>query len=143
MQTALATQTVEKSDWKGCYLGHHVPVIPQDFYDVMIVTADAKQPTLTEIKNTLAQATANAGWEVQNAVEDGHTGKFIAFKNIGNNRHTMTAQVYYNTEKFSIVYVSSTNLAEATCGGRTFIHKNYNLWVNQLKTSMTRSLTIM
>lgn len=136
-------QTIKKSDWKGCYLGRRVPVIPQDFYDVMVVTADGSKPTLSKIKETLDLATTNAGWEVQQPVEDGKAGRFIAFKNIDNKKHTATVQVYYNTEKFSIIYITSTNLAEATCGGRIFLHKNYNVWVNQLKTAISRSLAIM
>ncbi len=135
-------QPVEKSDWKGCYQGNHVPVIPEDFYDVAIITADRKKPTLKSVKKTMIQAATEAEWEVQKPVEDGLAGKFLAIKRV-RNKHTMTVQVFYDTEKFSIIYLYSTNLAEATCNGKVFLHRNYNVWVNRLKTTMTRSLLAM
>ncbi len=135
-------QVVQKSDWKGCYRGHHVPEIPQDFYDMMVVTADGNKPKLEDVKKVLMLAASDTGWEVQKIVEDGQAGKFIATKNV-HNKHSMTVQVYYSPEKFSIIYLSSSNLSEANCGGRIFLHRNYNVWVNQLKTAMSRQLMIM
>jgi len=52
------------------------------------------------------------------------------------NKHTVTIEISFTADTYSIRYIDSTNMRYAVCNGRTYIHKNYNVWINQLRNAI-------
>ncbi len=128
--------------WRGCYHGARDPAKAVDYKDQMIVAQDGKKPALGDIKKAIAQAAVSQDWDVQMLDADAGTGKLVLTR-IVRKKHTMVLTATFNTEKYSLVYKSSSNLNAAVCEGAVYIHPNYNRWVGDLNSAIQGKLRSM
>mgnify|MGYP006974220736 CR=1 FL=1 len=87
--------------------------------------------TTAEIKKGIMKAGMARGWQVK------ETGPGELTATIHVRTHTATVAISYNSKTYSIRYKDSTNLKYKN--GK--IHRNYNKWVNFLKTDIDRELS--
>lgn len=84
--------------------------------------------SLSERALAIRRAGAGLGWTMQDLAP----GRFRGTLNLRS--HQAVVDIPYDTQRFSILYVTSTNL-NATPGG---IHPNYNGWVQNLQAAIIR-----
>jgi hypothetical protein len=87
--------------------------------------------TLDQVTEMIEMAGAARGWKMTPK-----TPGRMAAEIFVNNKHTAVVDITYDTKIFSIMYSSSINLNYSTGGSRTYIHPNYNTWVQLLKQSI-------
>lgn len=86
-----------------------------------------------KIKMAIAAAGAARDWKVVGE-RDGQTTLTTTIRG----KHEMTLQVNYDEKGFDLVYVSSANLMYLEDHGRKLIHHNYNVWIRELATSISK-----
>ena len=99
-----------------------VPVPIRNVDNAPVTLATSKQPTLTQVRESIVRAGATLGWEMK---DDG-SNKMIATLNL--RKHVAVVEIQYSETTYSIKYLRSTNL-DAKDGK---IHKNYNGWIANL-----------
>lgn len=110
-----------------------VPIINHE--NVPISTLGAGQYKAEQIRDAFIRAGAQRGWVI---VPKGPA--LVATHNVRS--HQAVALITYDTQKFSIVYQTSTNLKyEPAGGGAGLIHPFYNTWVSNLIAD-TRALLL-
>ncbi|CAK7039205.1 MAG: hypothetical protein DELT_00708 [Desulfovibrio sp.] len=78
--------------------------------------------SLTKVKKAISTACIEQGWIIQEDAPNRLRAKLIL------RSHEAVVDIPYTTKKYSIVYVSSSNLAYQDGN----IHIRYNSWVNNL-----------
>jgi hypothetical protein len=78
--------------------------------------------TISQVAEAIKQAGISYGWEMKPETEGQMTGKLFL------REHVAVVNITYDTEKYSIYYLDSTNLSY---DGQK-IHTNYNSWVQNL-----------
>ena len=84
--------------------------------------------TLAERELSIRRAGASLGWTMQ----DAGPGRFRGTLDLRS--HQAVVEIPYDTQRFTIRYVSSTNLN----AGPGVIHPNYNGWVQNLQAAIIR-----
>ncbi len=106
-----------------------MPVV-QDIHGEAIVS---RAPlTLHEVETAILKAARIRGWETQ-VVEPGH---IVATLRVRESR--VTTDIFFETDKYSILYRSSTNLEY----DGTYIHRSYNRWIRNLSVDIHRTLPL-
>ena len=107
-RTALAA--VELTEWK----------------DVAAVTGSGAAASAEDIKRAFTVAGARRGWMFTDNGPGRMTGKLVV------RSHTLVMGLAYETGKYTLTYVDSTNLDYKDEGGKKTIHRSYTGWNNNL-----------
>jgi hypothetical protein len=141
MASALIASHVQAQDydqadkWKGCYKGVRTPAAVVNHDNVSITTNKALK--VEQVKRAIQQAAGEKGWTVSEQVD----GKLAATYSKGKNgRHSISVEIAYSADKYSIRYKNSSNMNYVVCDGQGVIHPYYNNWVMELKTSIQNTL---
>jgi hypothetical protein len=102
----------------------------KDIDDEAILSRSAL--TLDEVETAIFEAGKIRGWKMK-PVEPGHILARIDVR-----EHQALADIFFDTEKYSIHYRDSTNLEY---DGRV-IHKRYNRWITNLNIDIQRNLPL-
>ena len=117
----------------GANARHGVPI--QNYDNVPIVRADNAVLTGPRVRQAIVGALQQGKWII---VDDG-PGRVVATFSI-RNKHSLTVEVRYSGQQFSVVYQDSSNLNYALGAGGPVIHPAYNKQVNGLVAAINASL---
>ena len=99
--------------------------------------------TLTKEKIRRAIAIAALSWEWKILAETDGRSELIRTVN---SKHVMRVDVVYDPAGYAVRYLDSTNLLyeeTAESGGRVrAIHRNYNIWIGELATTINSNLGV-
>ena len=112
----------------GCRAG--APIY--DIKETAIPISADRSLSLNEVTKAITAAAAKNGWEMR--VEK--PGLIVATLHL--REHEAVVNIPYDTNSYSIIYISSQNL-QYDEKNRT-IHKNYNSWIRNLNVSIQREL---
>ena len=87
-----------------------------------------------QVEREIKRALVGRGWTITAESE----GTIDSTLNI--RAHTARVRISYDTERVTLNYVSSENLAYEEKRGQRLIHKNYASWVNNVLTDLSRGL---
>lgn len=90
----------------------------------------------SDYQDAIVRAGARRGWTFREE-GPGHLAGSVAVRN----KHFATVDVYFDRDKFSIVYRSSQNLNYDPTLKE--IHPNYNSWVSLLEQDIQKEITLM
>ena len=106
----------------------------QPIYNIPQASVIVKKGTENDaVYKAIKQAAISKGWVVSK-VSDG-----VAQASINLRKHSASVKIKYDTNEYSITYLSSTNLDEED--GK--IHSNYNGWIMNLKQAIDVQLSIL
>ena len=105
-----ALAAVEVTEWK----------------DVAAVTGSGAPASAEDIKRAFTVAGARRGWMFTDNGPGRMTGKLVV------RSHTLVMDLAYETGKYTLTYVDSTNLDYKDEGGKKTIHRSYTGWNNNL-----------
>ena len=91
--------------------------------------------TTSDVKKAIVEACTARGWKVD-AVTDTWIDASITVRG----KHYVAVHIPYSTQSVRIEYRDSSNM-KYTTGETTKIHRNYNLWVNNLIHDINAKLT--
>ncbi len=89
--------------------------------------------SIQEIEKAIIVAGAGLGWQIKSQSPGNLIGT-LALRS-----HIAVVDIKFNTETYSITYKDSTNLDY----GGTYIHSNYNGWVQNLEKSINAHLAAL
>ncbi|MCB5188049.1 hypothetical protein LG200_08535 [Methylobacillus caricis] len=104
--------------------------------DVPIVSASGKSLQASDVEQAIITAAGINQWTVSR----NDNGNELVGTLVVRNKHTITVNIPYTAEKYSILYRSSDNMKYEVKDGVPCIHPFYNKWVGALKTSIDREL---
>ena len=110
-----------------------IPVI--DLHDVAVLTSSGKVIEAEQVRRAILLAANMKNWTL-GAPSD---GKMIAALHV-RGKHTITVEIAYTADKYSIRFLSSVNMNQEVRDGQTLIHPNYNRWVLDLSDTIRRNL---
>jgi hypothetical protein len=109
------------------YARTSVPIVNHE--NMVVTTTSGRTPTQADVAKAIQQAAASVSWQVS----DAGPGKMVATLVTGRGKHTVTADISYTAQAFSVKYRSSVNMNYAPAEGSPgIIHPKYNQWVQSL-----------
>ncbi len=111
-----------------------VPVV--NYENVTVTTGSGKPATAEQVRQAFISGTAGRGWTYTQAGE----GKLLASL-VVRNKHTVSAEIVYSGDKFSVTYTGSVNMNYELRDGKPVIHPNYNNWVANMLSDVRVELT--
>lgn len=111
-----------------------VPVV--NYENVAVTTGSGKPATAGQVRQAFITGTAGRGWTYTQAGD----GKLLA-NLVVRNKHTVSAEIVYSGDKFSVTYVGSVNMNYELKEGKHIIHPNYNNWVTNMLNDVRVELT--
>ena len=130
-------QSIESDQerWRECSRGARTPAAIVNYDNVAITTGSGKAMTAEQVRQAFLAGIRDSKWSAS-VLPD---GKLSATLNV-RGKHTITVEIAYSPEKYSLRYKDSTNMHYAMCYGQGIIHPNYNKWVSNLKRSIETKL---
>jgi len=122
-------------EWVGCYRGARNPDLVKNFNDINVATSSGKPLQAEQVKQAIVQAGKAKGWTVSTLSDN----RLLATINV-RGKHTVSVEIPYSSNKYSLLYKDSTNLHHAVCEGHAYIHPSYNKWVNTLQREIQSKL---
>lgn len=116
------------------FLGCGTPPVYNVNNNAIAVPAD-KKASMSEVEKAIIRAGGGLGWIVKKEKEGLLKATLVL------RTHTAVVAITYNTQEYSINYVSSINLdynAEANT-----IHSNYNGWIQNLNKAIQVQLSLL
>ena len=110
-------------------------VAVQNFDNVPIVRADNAVLTGARVRQAIVGALQQGKWII---LDDG-PGRMLATFSI-KNKHSLTVEIRYSGQQFSVVYQDSSNLNYAQGPNGPIIHPAYNKQVSGLVAAINASL---
>ena len=95
------------------------------------------KPPMEQIKKAIITAGAGLGWRMASQ----SPGHLIGTLNL--RKHTAIVDIKYTIENFSITYNSSTNLNYNQLPDGTYIHSNYNGWIQNLEKAINVQVSFL
>lgn len=90
--------------------------------------------TLDQVGEAIEAACVSLGWRLASQ----ESGQVSAELSVANGKHRATVDITYDTKIFSIIYLDSYNLNYNVERSVTYIHPNYLVWVDRLKSEIQR-----
>lgn len=110
--------------------------VPIENYDnVVVARPDGKKLTPAKVREAIVMATTQLRWIV---LED-NPGTIVTSLSI-RGKHSMTVEIRYTGQSFSITYRDSSNLNYGRSGSGNDIHPTYNKEVRRLLTTINSTL---
>ena len=122
-----------------------------NFDNVAIATSSGKPVASEQFKKAVQTAAASHSWTVAQTAD----GKLLATL-VVRNKHTVTVEIAYAIDKYSLHYKDSVNMNYAASArstragpgspnsvdgnGQPVIHPNYNKWVQTLRDAIRTEL---
>ncbi|HSN19896.1 MAG TPA: hypothetical protein VLS49_04420 [Usitatibacter sp.] len=101
--------------------------------DEPVTTTSGKHLSASQVRSAIITAGTSLGW----VVKDQGPGRLVGTLHL--RTHAAVVEIPYSASKYSIVYRSSENLDAAD--GK--IHRNYNVWVQNLDRTIRTELSRM
>jgi hypothetical protein len=95
------------------------------------------KPSMEQIKKAIITAGVGLGWRIASQ----SPGHLIGTLNL--RKHTAIVDIKYSTENYSITYNSSTNLDYNRLPDGTYIHSNYNGWIQNLEKAINVQVSFL
>lgn len=103
--------------------------------DVAITTSSGKPVLAAQVKQAILAAASARNWSATNQGD----GKIVATLNV-RNKHTVTVDITYAADRYSLNYKDSTNMKYGDHDGMPVIHPYYNKWVQELQRAIRTEL---
>lgn len=87
-------------------------------------------PTMEQMNQVIRSAGNSLGWLMKSKAP-GHTVATLHLRS-----HVAVVDIHYNTKTYSITYKDSTNLNYDKGADETYIHSNYNGWIQNLDNAI-------
>lgn len=113
--------------------GRDAPI--EDLVDVPVATVSGNPVTLDALARAIAAGCARRGW----VCEVTSPGEIKGLLNIRS--HRAEVRIPYDSNKYSILYVSSENLRYDA--EEKTIHRNYNKWVANLRNDINSAIALL
>ena len=111
-----------------------VPIV--NYENVTIATGSGKPATAEQVKQAFIAGGASKGWTFTTAGD----GKLVA-NLIVRSKHTITADIAYSADKYSVTYQGSVNMNYELKSGQPVIHPKYNGWVTNMLIEVRAELS--
>lgn len=112
-----------------------VPIV--NYENVAITTGSGKPATAEQVKQAFIAGGTSKGWTFTPAGD----GKLLA-NLVVRNKHTITADIAYSADRYSVTYQGSVNMNYEVKDGQSVIHPHYNGWVtnmlNEVRTELAK-----
>lgn len=107
------------------------PVPIDNYENIAVATSSGKPLQIEQVKQAIQAAAAVKGWTIAYQAD----GSLLATLNV-RNKHTITVELPYSVEKYSLRYKGSTAMKYGQRDGIPVIHPYYNKWVQEFKETI-------
>ena len=98
----------------------------QNFENMPVKTKTGEPASPQEVRDTIVAAGAALNWDFADAGPDRLRGTLIV-----RGRHMVEVLIPYSAERYSVLYLNSSQMSYREDGDVREIHPNYNAWVRQ------------
>lgn len=92
--------------------------------------------TSNDLKKAIIAAAEEQGWKLTTTGGNSITASLLV-----RNKHTSIVDISWKASEYSIKYKNSVNLRAELCNNKVIIHKNYNVWVGNLKKAIDLNIS--